>query len=331
MSFTSKYSNKLNTQNLNTYDTSVKSCNQFNIIFKNNNNNMLYYSFLQIFNKPFNMKNYEQRQINYSIFNNVKKMALNNISDNDIYLYIHNKLNELYYPIYGFPNNNSEERSDSRVGDINYFINNSGVNNKIISYLDFGCSEGGITEKVGKSLDLNKNNIIGIDILSDDLIHKKNEFTYFQINNNDSFPIDTDSIDLITALMVFHHLPEPLFYIKEIYRTLKKNALLIIREHDIDSETNKEGQIYIDILHGMYNMSWSKLGEQENPNHCTNYFAKYNSRNYWNNILTSIGFERVDYRDIDKYYNMNEIDRIYTPKKWIKNLINSYWGVYIKK
>ena len=111
---------------------------------------------------------------------------------------------------------------------------------------------------------------------------------------------------------------------------MKSNSVLIIKEHDIDGDYETEEQIYIDILHGFYNISWCKFGEQENQNHCNDYFAKYISRDNLNIMLTKLGFKRVDYKDINKYYNMSVIDRIYEPKKYIKNIMKQYWSVYIK-
>lgn len=309
----------------------VHNRKQFNYIFKNNSNDKLYYTFVQIFNKPFNMKEYAERQINYSIFNNIKKMAYENVTDDVIYNYIYEKLNELYYPIYGYPDKR-EGRSDSRIDEIKYLIYNSGINRKINTYLDFGCSEGGITSKIGDALNLTSDKITGIDIMQENkIIYNNNNFQYIQINTTDSLPIKDKEIDVVTSLMVLHHTYDPIFYIKEIYRILNNESILIIREHDIDENVNVEEKVCMDVLHGMYNVSWAKLGEQEDKDFCKNYYAKYYNREFWNNELIKAGFKRVEYKDINKYYNMNNIQRVYENKQWIKNSVYSYWGVYIKE
>lgn len=130
--------------------------------------------------------------------------------------------------------------------------------------------------------------------------------------------------------MVLHHIPEPINQIREFARITKKGGILIIREHDIDSSTDKEAHKFLDILHGLYSISWAKTGEQEDGNYLENNFANYRTRELWDNMIESVGFKRIQNEDLDREYNMSKVERNYSSTKKIPNQYYAYWAVYQK-
>jgi ubiquinone/menaquinone biosynthesis C-methylase UbiE len=132
--------------------------------------------------------------------------------------------------------------------------------------------------------------------------------------------------------MVLHHTFKPEKIISEASRVLRKGGILLIREHDIDSDTDIDGKTFLDILHGLYCISWAKYGEQENPNFCNNYYGVYQSRDNWNNIVLQYNLElQLTNEDLKYFYNICKVKREYVNYKWIKNPYHYYYALYTKK
>jgi len=310
---------------------SVTSHNQFKYALSPEASPRLHYSIYQIILKPFVFK---ERKIGLNLISEIIKKINNGTTDDCvIYQEMHKYMNNHFYKKFGYPNNESEGRSDSRVSEIKKIVQN--VNNlpHILNYTDIGCSEGGITHKIGELFHLTKGNIHGFDIIPIENVKNREQISYTQVSlDNFTLSLPTDSCQVVTALMVLHHLQHPDKYLKEIYRILEPGGILIIREHDIDSDNDVDGQVFLDILHGMYSVVWAKEGHQENKEHCNNYYAKYRSREYWTKLITSINFKNISTSNsiLRDYYTMSHVTREYKEKKYIKNLMHSYWAVYQK-
>ena len=72
---------------------------------------------------------------------------------------------------------------------------------------------------------------------------------------------------------------------------MKPGGIFLIREHDIDELNDTDGKIFLDILHGLYSISWAKEGNQENPEFCSNYYANYRSRDTWTKMIEDNNFK----------------------------------------
>lgn len=301
-------------------------------LFKNafhEKNPRLYHTIDKTLSKPFNFKNTEHR----SLYNKLKKELIHliekNADDKTIYNKIHIFLNTHLYPIDKYPNNENDDRADNRVDDVGKLV--SSVSNSIAvhNYLDIGCSEGGITAKLGQYFGLTPPNIMGIDIRQPKSIEG---FTFIQTQaDNLKIPLENNSICFITALMVLHHTIHPEELISEIYRVLKPGGIFLIREHDIDENIDKDGKTFLDILHGLYSVSWAKEGMQENPDFCQNYYAVYRSREIWTNMAEKYNFKLIlENNDLKYFYNYCKVQREYTKYNWIKNPYHFYYALYQK-
>ena len=242
---------------------------------------------------------------------------------------MHYFMNSYYYSKYGFQKNESNSRSLSRVNDILLYLdalNMCDIKNKEeYVYVDIGCSEGGITQFLGKSLGLN--HVYGVDIVDESKITRIDdnndvhmEYIKLDMTKHTEYclPFLDESVDLITILMCLHHINKNESCIKEISRTMKKGGYLIVQEHDAQT---KEDKICLDILHGMYSIVWNEVGKVEDPNFCETYESFYKSRKEWTELILSNGFEEIS----DLKINEKKIRGI--PRN---NIHHNYWAIYRK-
>jgi ubiquinone/menaquinone biosynthesis C-methylase UbiE len=131
--------------------------------------------------------------------------------------------------------------------------------------------------------------------------------------------------------MVLHHLHDPEAYIKEFNRVLIKDGILLIREHDIQGDTDRDGKLFLDMLHGFYEVVWAKTGEQENPDFVKTYFANYKDRKNWTTMIERNGFRRLNHAELELYYNYADLVREYGAGRKIKNPFYHYYAVYVKE
>jgi len=143
------------------------------------------------------------------------------------------------YPEKG--NGKNENRADERAKSVVEMLNKITPPPKIIKYLDIGCGDGSITRALGKILKLQHNNIYGTDVYEQNIT----DFNYI-VNNSSKLPFPDNSFDLITCFVVLHHVADLPTLISEIYRVLKPNGLLFIREHD---STGPLFEVYLDFVH----------------------------------------------------------------------------------
>lgn len=98
-----------------------------------------------------------------------------------------------------------------------------------ISLLDIGCGTGELLHQILQRYDDMK--IYGLDISNEMLAVAEQKLNgYAELTQGDSqyLPYGDESMDMIICNDSFHHYPEPLEVIKEIYRVLKKQGVLVI-------------------------------------------------------------------------------------------------------
>ena len=300
----------------------------FGKVFDTNVSDRLYYTFMTIFNKPFSLRDQYQLDISKQILARLLADVASGANDQTVYENLHQNMNELYYSFYKSPEIFTAGRADSRVDDITQILDKVSKRPRIENYIDFGCGESSITSAIGKAI--RASNVIGMDII----VPKRSlDFTFVKLNPAERrIPDQADNtIDFITSLMVLHHLRDPEETIKEFSRVLKSGGLLLIREHDIDGVSDIDGKTFIDIQHGFYEVVWAKTGEQENPNHVSDYFANYKNRNKWTEMISRNGFRRLNENKLDEFYNNATRSREYVPDKRIPNPFYHYYAIYMKE
>jgi len=220
-----------------------------------------------------------------------EKTLGNIINNNDKTILL--KLHEIYrkQKYYNYnPNYASIKRAKNTADNICYLIPYN-LRYNLVKYLDIGSENSDMPLAIANKLGTKYINCINI----------KNWQSTYQLNQNleDRFlnlinfmyydgvniPFQNSSLDLITILMVLHHVEKLDNLLKNIHRVLKKNGLLIIKEHDVGNDNLAK---IIDIEHYKYD---------------TIYFGKYVDKldtNYYSfddmkNIIVKNGFKMIKY------------------------------------
>jgi ubiquinone/menaquinone biosynthesis C-methylase UbiE len=101
---------------------------------------------------------------------------------------------------------------------------------------DFGCGSGHKTALLAQSFSLPQDRVIGIDLLNIIPPDILTQITYQQSLQS----ISSQSVDILTAFMSFHHTDSIETTLNEVARILKPHGLLIIKEHDVSLEESEK-------------------------------------------------------------------------------------------
>lgn len=209
----------------------------------------------------------------------INELVENNKNDDEIYKILRNYVHNVLYKSEEYKNIiKKNNREINRILEIKKIINLTGYKN----YLDIGCGDGTITQKIGEYMNLKKENINGCDI-----IHcNNNNITFKLLGESLSAPYSDNSFDIITLFMSLHHISYDIsFFIKEIYRITTNNGIVIIREHEVNDENLK---ILLDVMHGFYAMVYN-----DEMRDFRDHFANYQNDEYWSSLFVKNGFKKI--------------------------------------
>jgi len=190
-------------------------------------------------------------------------------------------------------------------------------NFNLTNYLDIGCGDCIVTEKLGKLLGLKSKNIYGVDF---------NEFSeqQYKINNNINFtilqknykklPYNDNSISFITLINVLHHVDNLDILLSEIKRILKPSGILMIIEPDVVDYVD---YMISDIEHLLYHFVYDN-------NRKDNLHIK---------DLKDIKANYINWLSLDlilKEYNLNFVIGNYLSRnfKYQMNYNREFWAFY---
>ena len=176
----------------------------------------------------------------------------NNKMDSTIY----NNLHNIYWSKYTKNTNTSNTNNNNS----NNYITNRAIKNanKIKStipkninlynkniFVDIGCGDGSITSELAKIYKFKKS--IGVDVENwfDTYINKDKNIELI-ITDGKTINIKDNSVDVILCNHVLHHIENLDDMLDEIARIIKKDGILIIKEHNC---YYKELSYVIDIYH----------------------------------------------------------------------------------
>ena len=277
--------------NMNGGDNSLKIKKQYknyNILqLKNNDKHLIYKRYINIIKNILYSVN-----IDSNIFiKEIDKIIDTNKKNTDEEFYY--KLNKVYKNI---SLNNKKikifNRSSARSNQLLKFLNIVKKDN-IKTYLDFGGGDGSLSYSIKHTLKLNDKDVYISDIKEYDTI--KDYKLNFIENKNGIIDLPDNKFDLITVYMVLHHLKDDILEktIKTLYRLLKPNGILVLREHNLYFKDNYQKKYIIDLLdimHDIYDyvlvrkLNWKDKGE---------YYSKYKSKKEWNNLFLKNKFKIV--------------------------------------
>lgn len=179
-----------------------------------------------------------------------------------------------------------DKRNNDRVQQIMRLIPKN-TQGKLKTVLDIGCGDGAILAGLSQALNIEAENLHGADIIP----LQNTPFTFHHIVQG-KFGLDLHdgSVNLVTILMVLHHIQDIEVAIQEIHRVLAPGGMLIIREHDCDVQKNPGLAMYLDIIHGLYMVSFSNPQETDDFSKQLTY---YRSLQNWTDMLGSAGFKML--------------------------------------
>jgi ubiquinone/menaquinone biosynthesis C-methylase UbiE len=222
-------------------------------------------NFKNIINKNKNIINiiHKQTNINYNTIKNIIYKNINN--DNDIYNLLHKE----------FIKNNSSNIFD----DSSYLTFRAKKTSEIIkklcsdisfnnnTLLDYGCGDGSITYETSKLLNFKKAICVDLPDWLGNYSIKSN--INFIPTNGQTINLPDNSIDVILLFHVLHHIKDIHLIIPEISRVLKKNGIIIIKEHNCFNEMARDT---IDIYHALFELVMKK---EQNNKFYNDYYANY--------------------------------------------------------
>ena len=182
-------------------------------------------------------------------------------------------------------------------------------------HLDYGGNDGGVASEFAKIMKLKNTNVYSADVenwLGNIKNNIYNNITYTMLSENQKLPYHSGSFDSVSCLQVLHHVEFIESHLRELYRILKPNGILVIKEHDCGVKDDSM-KLLIDIEHMLH-----EYVEPEIPNTkiLNTYNAFYKSFGQIDKMLKDIGFEFFK----DDFFQDIKIN----PTRY-------YFAVYIKK
>jgi ubiquinone/menaquinone biosynthesis C-methylase UbiE len=244
----------------------------------------------------------------------INKETIKNILVNDEKLVnkddiIYSKLHHLYWNNNVKTSNSSYivKRAQKNAYKIKKIIpKNINIYNKDV-FVDIGCGDGSITHELSKIYKFKK--VICVDVENwFDTYTNKNININMVITDGHTINIKNNYVDVILCNHVLHHVINLDEMLNEIVRIIKKNGILIIKEHNC---YYKELSYKIDIYHSIYELV---LKKESNTKFINEYYSLYLSDKELYSKLKKLGFEIINYiyegNDIGNYYSLYKLNTL---------------------
>jgi 2-polyprenyl-3-methyl-5-hydroxy-6-metoxy-1,4-benzoquinol methylase len=233
------------------------------------------------------------------VFNIIKKETKNGkkeVLDKDLYTVIRDSLGQLSILSKGTEISTRYEfkRAKKRAKEI-LEISKDNIKN-IDTYLDIGIGKGIITHMTGKYL---KASTYGIDISDERDPNVYNKFTF---SIYDGINIPYAGFDVITIIMVLHHVSDIDQFMKKLHYSLEPDGIIIIRDHDIsmvsEDDHNTNALRLVKIQHEIMSELYG-----DTSIYSKDYYENYYSKNELIEIFKKYKFTIIDNKTLDKYFS----------------------------
>jgi len=288
-----------------TFSNKIKNNNLFYKLYKNKKyKNSLHQIILYI--AKTTDTNYD------TIINIIKK----NKTDSTIYNNLHHQYWSKYSTDSSNTNNYITNRAIKNANKIKSIIpKNINLYNRDV-FVDIGCGDGSITSELAKIYKFKKT--IGVDVENwFDTYTNKDTNIEMVITDGKTINIKDNSVDVILCNHVLHHIEHIDAMLDEIARIIKKDGLLIIKEHNC---YYKELSYVIDIYHALYELVFRK---KQNNKFIDNYYSNYLSDKELYAKLKKRNFEIINYVYdgglLANYYGIYALSSRLTSARSIKN------------
>jgi len=186
-----------------------------------------------------------------------------------------------YHTQYRKKDTSYKEVLHNHIGHMKRYFNSftPSINfSSVKSYLDFGCSDGVKSLAIGQILNIEEENIYGIDIKNES--NFVNFFEYDGINIPDNLKVK--KFDMVTCLQVLHHVDSAYLQniLIDLVSMISDHGFLILRDHDCFSNWMK---ILVDLQHLFYSIDTEHIMPVK----------LYKSKNEWKEIFSDLGLTLV--------------------------------------
>jgi ubiquinone/menaquinone biosynthesis C-methylase UbiE len=187
-----------------------------------------------------------------------------------------------------------------------------------LSIMDIGGGNGNTLTNVGNALDIPANRLYCIEPKDGwEYPYSNDEHITYVFWDNKHIPkIKAHTIDVCIIMVTLHHMTDTQIHkvFENANRLLKPGSLLILKEQDIHTATDK---VCIMWEHRLYAIITNPLATNENIEDIRNYHENYKSKKYFDDLLTSFGYSETTPIIPDVPFNT------------VANPSNIYWRVYI--
>jgi len=209
----------------------------------------------------------------------------------------------------------STKRGDKAAEELLHVLKATDESYVPSSYLDIGCNNGSITVPFGERLGLRETHIHGIDVVNfgAQLIKPFDGFDYKQYDGY-HIPFESETFDLVTCLMVLHHVERPLELVREMHRILKAGSIVILKEHNAFEPLLED---LIELEHMLYETVERSVSYQDFK---SDYYQGLFDKDRLNKLMEEGGFKRLKIESeylTKKYYGYNPTKGYYVAYKKI--------------
>jgi ubiquinone/menaquinone biosynthesis C-methylase UbiE len=167
-------------------------------------------------------------------------------------------------------------------------------------YVDIGCGSGNDTVLISKELDASKTLCVDVE---DSRVNEAKSLNFMLIKKEIPLVVDTATVDIVTLFHTLHHMEDATSRLKDINRILKKDGLLVIKDHDTETELDAEN---VTFEHFVYSIGEGEANVNDEKTYKDILPMYYYSANSVVNFLESCGFKKLycnTYKNPTRTYN----------------------------
>jgi SAM-dependent methyltransferase len=167
-------------------------------------------------------------------------------------------------------------------------------------YVDIGCGSGNDTVLISKELYASKTLCVDVE---DSRVNEAKSLNFMLIKKEIPLVVDTGTVDVITLFHTLHHMEDATSRLQDINRMLKKDGLLVIKDHDTETELDAEN---VTFEHFVYSIGEGEATVSDEKTYKDILPMYYYSANSVVNFLESCGFKKLycnTYKNPTRTYN----------------------------
>jgi SAM-dependent methyltransferase len=168
------------------------------------------------------------------------------------------------------------------------------------TYVDIGCGSGKDASLISK--EIHASTILCADVKDSRTLEAKS-LNFLLIHEDQPLEIDDVSIDIVTLFHTIHHMKDAESRLKDIYRVLITGGLLIIKDHNVETQTDADN---VTFEHFVYSIGEGEATPNDEETYRDILPMFYYSAENVTNYLLGMGFEKLyvhTYNNATKTYN----------------------------